>query len=511
MKKFCFVPEVLKNLGDDQRGELPPLPFGNPIGKVPAPRGGVLEKKTLLALFFYALSLNLAFAQALPTPVADALRQHKLTPDGLSVYVQNATNDQPLLAFNADIPRNPASTIKTLATFAGLDMLGLDFTWNTEVYVLGRQRGDVLEGDLLLKGYGDPFFTVDDLWKLSRAVRDRGLRQINGNLLIDDSYFAPIMSDPGAFDGKPYEPYNALPNALLINFQAIEFLFRPSRTQVMIAPTPAPTTLRLVNKLQLTRGQCKTRRIAMTVTPGEHSTEVIFRGRYPASCGESSLYRAVMPARQLAAGSYHELWLEQGGVLQGQYQAAISPNGVQPLYVQASRPLAELIRGMNKYSNNVMTRQLFLTLGAQRFGPPATLDKSRQAIIEWLLQNGLQFPELVLDNGAGLSRDTRISARHLGQLLLWAFRSDYAPEFLASLPLAGIDGTMRRRFRKEDLVGKARFKTGTLKNVRAIAGYLQHPTGRTYAVVMLHNAKNVQYGVGSRVQDALLRWLYAQP
>ena len=464
----------------------------------------------LHTFLLYLFAISFTSAQVLPATVEDALRRHNMPATGLSVYVQDISAAEASLSFNADVPRNPASTIKTLTTFAGLDMLGPDFTWHTEVYALGRQRGDILEGDLLIKGHGDPFFTIDDLWKLSRAVRDRGLRAINGDLLIDDSYFAPINNDPGAFDGKPYEPYNALPNALLLNFQAIEFLFRPTLTQVAIAATPAPTTLRLVNELQLTRGQCKTQRIAMTVVPGEQSTEVTFRGRYPASCGESNMYRAVMPARQLIAGAFQELWLEQGGQLQSQFPTAIAPSDAKPLYSQASRPLAELIRGMNKFSNNVMTRQLFLTLGAQRYGPPATLTKSRQAIMEWLLQNNLNFPELVLDNGAGLSRGTRISARHLGQLLLQAIRSDYGPEFLASLPLVGIDGTMRRRLRKEDIVGKARFKTGTLNDVRAIAGYLQSQSGRSYAVVMLHNQANVQYRAGSQIQDALLRWLFAQ-
>ena len=330
-------------------------------------------------------------------------------------------------------------------------------------------------------------------------------------LVIDNSWFAREELDPGAFDGQEYRVYNVLPDALLVNFQSIEFLFRPDGKQVAVSANPAPTTLRIVNNLKLSRGKCRSQRIAMTVdTPVNGLSTVTFKGNYPVSCGESSMYRAVVPARPMAAGTFLNLWQNQGGTLSGAIRATAVPADARPLYTQPSRPLAELIRGMNKYSNNVMTRQLFLTLGAERFGPPATLAKSRNTITEWLAEQGLQMPELVLDNGAGLSRQTRISARNLGRLLIFASHSEYGPEFLASLPLAGIDGTMRRRFRKEDLLGQARFKTGTLNGVRAIAGYLRSRSDRTFAVVMLHNQTGVQNGTGSRVQDALLRWLYEQ-
>jgi len=466
----------------------------------------VFFKQTLLTLALLCADAPLTQAQELPAVVIDVLRQQRLQASGLSLYVQAIDAPTALLAFNADTPRNPASTIKTLTTLAGLSLLGPNYTWKTEAYALGQRRGDVLQGDLLLKGYGDPFFAVDDVWKFSRALRDRGLRQIQGQLLLDDTYFAPLNIDPAAFDKRPHQPYNALPNALLVNFQAIEFLFRPDNAKVAIAASPAPATLRIINELRLSKGKCSSQRIAMSAKPSLGTVK--FSGRYPARCGESSMYRVVLPARELAAGTFQTLWREQGGTLSDDFRIAPLPATAQLIYSQPSRPLAELVRGMNKYSNNVMTRQLFLTLGATRYGPPATLAKSRNAIIEWLAAEGLQMSELVLDNGAGLSRQTRISARHLAQLLLLGVHSDYGPEFLASLPLAGIDGTMRRRFRKEDLLGQARFKTGTLNNVRAIAGYLQSRSGRTYVVAVLHNDTGVQYGSGSRVQDALLRWLF---
>lgn len=464
-----------------------------------------------LVILLLALPVAGQSEQGLPAQLTQTLKKYKLSGTGLSIYVQDLASTQPIIAYNADIPRNPASAIKTLTTAAGLSLLGPNYTWSTKVYALGKQQGDVLNGDLLIQGQGDPFFSVDDAWRLVRSVRTRGIRQIKGRLLLDDSYFAPINSDPGTFDGKPYHPYNALPSALLLNFNAIELLFRPEQGRVSIISTPAPTTLRLRNQLKLTRGACRKQHISMTTSAADSHTELLVQGRYPANCGISTLYRAVMPARQMFAGTFIDLWQQQGGSIKADFHAAVLPaSAPQALYVHPSRPLAELLRGMNKYSNNVMTRQLFLTLGAERFGAPATLIKSRNTINQWLQDNGLYFPELQLDNGAGLSRTSRITARHLAQVLILAKKSDYSPELLASMPIVGIDGTMRRRLRQEPLVGKGRFKTGTLNDVRALAGYITDQQGRNYVVVALHNAKGVQNGSGSRIQDALLRWLYSQ-
>ena len=184
------------------------------------------------------------------------------------------------------------------------------------------------------------------------------------------------------------------------------------------------------------------------------------------------------------------------------------PHGKTPLVTVQSPTLAEVIRSVNKFSNNVMTRQLFLTLGTEKFGPPGTLDKGEQATLAALSSRGLNFPELTLGNGAGLSRDTRISAASLGRLLLTAHGSPFQPEFQASLSIAGLDGTTRKRFLRDPVAGDMHLKTGTLNGVTSIAGFVHSESGADYAVVMVVNGPKATWGGGLEAQNALLRWVH---
>lgn len=445
-----------------------------------------------------------------PPSVASVLRNRGLAVEGFSAFAQEIGASGAVLAINADTPRNPASAIKVLTTFAGLELLGPAYQWQTRVYLSGTLRDGVLAGDLILQGGADPFLVNEDFWRLLRGLRDRGVVAINGNLVIDDSFLQLPSLDPGAFDDAPDRAYNALPDALLLNFQTIRFVFFPRSDGIRIFAEPSPANLSIDNRLRVVGGNCggRHRRIGMTMSRSEGLTTVRFDGNYPLACGESDLYRVVMPNRDLVHGVFRDLWGELGGTLAGTLTAGRASGSA--FYTHFSSPLAELIRGMNKFSNNVMTRQLLLTIGAERLGIPGTVEKGRQAIATWLQEKGLVFPELVLDNGAGLSRRTRISARNLGRLLLAADASPYRAELIASLPIAAVDGTLRRRFRNEALASQMHIKTGTLNDVRAMAGFLRGRSGKRFVVVSLHNAPGVEEGIGTEVQNALLRWLFEQ-
>jgi len=460
-----------------------------------------------LVLLLLSLFLGTALAE-IPAPVAQVLRNRGLAAADFSAFAQEIGADQPLLSINADIPRNPASAIKVLTTYAGLELLGPAYQWQTRVYLGGPVQDGVLRGDLILQGGGDPFLVNEYFWRLLQGLRDRGIRHIGGNLLLDNEFFQLPALDPGAFDGQSRRAYNALPDALLLNFQTIRFVFFPESGNIRAFAEPNPANLVIDNGLRAVAGACqgRHRRIDMRVAEAQGITTVRFTGDYPLACGESDLYRAVMPNRELVHGVFRDLWEELGGTLEG--TLADGRAGGDPFYSLPSRPLAELIRSMNKFSNNVMTRQLLLTIGAERLGAPGTPAKGRQAVLDWLKANGLAFPELVLDNGAGLSRRTRISARNLGRLLLNADASPYRAELISSLPISAVDGTLRRRFRNEPLASQMHIKTGTLDNVRAMAGFLTTRSGRRLVVVSLHNAPGVDQGSGTEVQNALLRWLF---
>jgi D-alanyl-D-alanine carboxypeptidase/D-alanyl-D-alanine-endopeptidase (penicillin-binding protein 4) len=253
------------------------------------------------------------------------------------------------------------------------------------------------------------------------------------------------------------------------------------------------------------------RRLDMKVRHEKDRTRVMFSGTYDAGCGSNELFRVVSEPAPYILGLFRALWTELGGRLKGDVREGVVPSEASLLHTTWSPPLADIIRSINKYSNNVMTRQLLLTLGAERGSAPGTTDKGIQAVREWLKQKNLVFPELVLENGAGLSREETISARHLGQVLVAGWQSPYMPEFVSSLPLAAMDGTLRRRFNGAALEGQMHLKTGLLRDVRSVAGYVRDRAGRRMAVVCLHNHARADSAAGEAVQEALLQWVYERP
>jgi D-alanyl-D-alanine carboxypeptidase/D-alanyl-D-alanine-endopeptidase (penicillin-binding protein 4) len=461
-----------------------------------------------------ALPAQSAPSEALPPDVIQVLKRHGLSGQGLSVYVHEVGQPDPVLAVGADIPRNPASTMKLLTTLVALEELGPAYSWKTEAYASVPVRDGVLDGDLYIKGYGDPYLVIEHFWRFLRALRKGGLTEIRGDLVIDQGFFEPVPGQTTDFDHRPQRAYNVQPHALLVNFQAVNFRFlpQPRQQRVQIIADPQPAQLAIDNRVRLTNGPCHggARGVGMQVSDRAGFQKMVFSGRYSANCGDDDFYRVVAEPNNYIHGVFKTLWLEMGGRFTGGVREAVVPDGATLLHSAQSPPLSEIIRVVNKYSNNVMTRQLLLTLGAEKHDAPGTVEKGIAVIHEWLKQREMEFAELVLENGSGLSREERISARHLGAVLLTAWQSPYMPEFLASLPILSMDGTLKRR-NGGGLAGRAHLKTGSLNNVRAQAGVLLDEHGRRMVVVVLHNAASADTAVGEQVQNAVLAWVNQRP
>jgi len=464
-----------------------------------------LSLTLLLALLVQAAP---AFAQ-LPPSVSIALQNAGIAPGNTAIVVQPLDGAPPLIEHNAEVAMNPASVMKLLTTYAALDLLGPAHVWQTDALVEREPKAGLLAGNLYLRGSGDPKLSSDQLWFLLRQLRVRGIDRIAGDIVLDRSAFAPEEFDPAAFDNKPQRAYNVGPDALLLDFQALRFTVLPDVAQPRLL-LESPSKLALDNGLRISNGPCPADwrdRIQLTVkaTPGGPRLEA--RGSYAYRCGERSLNLAPLTSDAHADSLLRALWLELGGRLDGRVRGGRTPPGAIPLARHESAPLADLVRDINKYSNNVMARQVFLTLGFD--GTQASAQLARRRIAEWLAGRNLDAPGLVLDNGSGLSRRERISAGHLNRLLLDAWRSPLMPEFIASLPLAGVDGTMKKRLNGSPAAGRAHIKTGTLDGVRSAAGYALDSAGRRYAVTFLINDAQAQDG--GAAMDALLDWLAARP
>ena len=458
----------------------------------------------LILLAWLLLALE-AHAAALPAPVVKALREAGIPEHNVGIYIQEVGANRPLLTHHASAPMSPASTMKLVTTYAALELLGPAYTWNTQVQAASPPKNGVLDGDFYLKGSGDPALSIERFWLLLRDLRQSGLREIRGDLVLDDSRFAPNGGDPGAFDDAPNRPYNALPEALLVNFKTTRFrlMVEPGSQTVRILADPAPPHLQVVNRLLVDEGECGDWREGVNAAVARNDRETVtvtFSGAYPLACGEKQWHLALFDNTAYIHALFRLLWEESGGTLHGTARRGTAPAAALTLAAQESRQLADIVRDINKFSNNLMARQLLLTLGN---GSP---EAGAKAILNWLADKDQTYPELVIENGAGLSRIERISSEHLGQFLVTAYRSPLMPEFVSSLPIAAVDGTMKKRLTAQPVAGYAHIKTGSLKGVKAIAGYVLGRNGKSFAVVCLINHPNAS--AGQAAQDALLEWVY---
>ncbi|MEY2631734.1 MAG: hypothetical protein RIR00_388, partial [Pseudomonadota bacterium] len=406
-------------------------------------------------------------AEGLPPSVQQALNQARIPAGQVAVAIQPLDGRAPLLQHNVSQPLNPASVMKLVTTYAGLKLLGPAATWKTGAWSDGEVSSDGrLDAPLYLRGSGDPKLVLEHFTALLRQLRVRGLRELNGDLVLDRSAFALPGEDPGNFDARPMRPYNIGPDALLINFRAINLNLRPENGQVRVLNDTPAEGLRLDNRLNLTQEECgdwKDKLGLRLREEGRGAWRLELTGNFSSQCGEKVFNLAPLGADAQVESLFRALWGEQGGSFRGRVRSGVMPVGVRLLAQTESPTLVEVIRDINKYSNNVMARQLFLALDEQQ---PATLESARRRVKTWLLSRSSQFADVELDNGSGLSRRERISAQSLIRLLQLAWNDPLMPEFIASLPIVGVDGTMQKRLVDSAAGGQGHIKTGTLEGVK---------------------------------------------
>jgi D-alanyl-D-alanine carboxypeptidase/D-alanyl-D-alanine-endopeptidase (penicillin-binding protein 4) len=480
--------------------------------------------RAALAAALCALSLTAA-AQDIPPEVAAALARAKIPRDAVAVLVVDAQGQgAPRVSHRANVPMSPASVMKLVTTYAALDLLGPAYTWATPVYLDGTVRDGTLYGNLIIQGQGDPTLVLERLWLLLRRVQGLGIRTIAGDIVLDHSAFDVTQTDPAAFDGEPLKPYNAAPDALLINFKSIALTLvpMPGAAVARVQLDPPMAGVQVPSTVPLLGGDCGDYRGALKADFSDPN-RIRLAGGFPSSCGEKTWPVAYADPVGYAPRAVQGMWQDMGGTLTGRVRWGAVPTSnsapgsldLKPVLETRSPPLAEIIRDINKYSNNVMAQQVFLTLGRMTPGltpgisPDASplqsgsFDNARAVTLRWWKDRipGAEAP--VLDNGAGLSRSGRISAQALARLLQTAYASPHMPELMASLPITGVDGTLRRA--KARSVGSAHLKTGSLNEVVAMAGYVHGAGGRRWVLVAIVNHPNAK--AARPAFDALIDWV----
>ena len=467
---------------------------------------------------------------SLPASIRSSLDRNQIPLDVVSIAVSEIETAKPgkhvakpIIDWRGSEAMNPASTMKILTTLAALDILGPQYRWRTKVFTDGVIRQGTLKGNLYLQGSGDPKLIPEVLAKLMKDLQAMGIQKIDGNLIFDRSAYAPEVMEHNTIDGEALRSYNVPPDPLLYSFRTLSFQLAKSRRgdAVDISYTPALSQLNITNELQSIDRSCDNWKsnIRFALEPEapiktDQALTAKFSGNFPNGCKSATYNVVALDANTFLTQGFAAAWEQAGG---SWAKPPTGSDGSVPLAAKLllqfdGSNLADDVQDINKYSNNVMARQLLLTLALEKMGKPATTAHGDQVIQSWLEKNGLNFSGLVIENGSGLSRTEAISANQMNQLLLLARNLPASDIFYNSLPLAGSDGTMRnrlmsqlRKFLHLQKKPEARIKTGSLADVRTISGYVISKSGKIYAVSSFINHPNAWKGL--EAHDQLLSWL----
>ena len=445
----------------------------------------------------------------IPAAVETALQRAKIPREAVSLLVVNVDGKTaPSLAWRTQQPMNPASVMKLVTTYAALDQLGPAYVWRTPVYLGGPVVDGVLRGNLYIQGQGDPKLVLERLWLMLRRLQGMGVKVIAGDIVLDRSAFQLPAHDAAGFDNEPWRPYNASPDALLINYKAVAVNIAPDTGAGVARIQYDPPMFGMDNQQTLAlaapNSDCGDWRSKMQLDMA-NPQRIAFNGSYPASCGDKSWSIAPAQPERFAAKAIEGMWRELGGKLTGSAHDGSVPQGLQAAFQLESPALSEVVRDINKYRNNNMAQHVLLTLGMQRTGV-TNYESARQSLAQWWTARLGNIEQPAVDNGAGLSRNASITANGLGRMLQSAWVSPVMPEFVSSLPIVGVDGTLRRS--RSKFAGSAHLKTGTLRDSTALAGYVDGISGQRYVLVAMANHANA--AAARAAWDALVDWTAAQ-
>lgn len=480
------------------------------------------QAKTLSLCAILALGCVWAQAQsalpqsqsALPTNVINALKRAGISEKDVSIVVTEAApNGRSWLIHNEQTMMPPASVIKLVTTYAALDILGPSYTWPTAVFASGKVKNGILQGSLYIRGSGDPSMTADRLRDLLTQVKAAGITVIEGDLIIDRSVYAIPDVDPGQFDGEALRTYNVRPDALLVNYKSIELTFNPSMAavgdQIPVLSNPPLIGVQIYGSVPVgNQRNCGDWKSALQADFSD-PLHIRFHGSFPAVCGPKRWYVAYAEPQAYALRVAAGIWQQLGGEVKGKVTIGTVPAGAVLVAVGDSKPLAEVVRDVNKFSNNVMAQSVFLALSlpdtktlvaSQPVATPASYEASRKVLAAWWRQNLSRVTPPVMDNGSGLSRTESISAISLANMLQRAWAGPVMPEFIGSLPIAGVDGTMRRSRAQ----ASAHIKTGSISSVTTRAGYVLGQNGQRLVLVFMVN--NPKAAEAKEAFDALIDW-----
>jgi serine-type D-Ala-D-Ala carboxypeptidase/endopeptidase (penicillin-binding protein 4) len=459
---------------------------------------------------------------SLPAEIKTMLRESNLDEAAIGVLVMRVADGNIIVSHGANKSMQPASTMKVLTAIVGLDRLGPAYRSRTELTTTGIIDNGVLTGDITLRGLGNTDIEAQDFDHLLLTLRHKGIQTIRGNLVVDRHFYQPSRIDIGVtpFDESVEFRYNVIPDALMLNMNLAEYAIETNHERFLIRLSPQLENVSVISNMTLNDKPCgkweDSWKMPTTVKSDDGEIRVYLNGSFPKNCTQAVNINVIDRADYVER-LFRALWAKLGGSFTGAVLEAKMPETARLadtlakktlLAQHQARPLAEVTRNINKVSDNTITRMTLLNLGAlNSTGAGTTLQKGEAEIRAWLKQRNIDDAGLVIENGSGLSRLERISAAQLASVLQAAHRSKWAPEFMSSLPIVGVDGSMRSRLKGTPAAEVGRIKTGSLRDVVAVAGYMPDATGQLHVVAaMINDPKAISAG-GRAILDKLLEWV----
>jgi serine-type D-Ala-D-Ala carboxypeptidase/endopeptidase (penicillin-binding protein 4) len=482
-----------------------------------------------MKLFFHHVAIisvlhTLFFLLAMPLPVQAetsengvALFQSKITKilsnsclrkNNFGIKIYSLDRGESLFELRAKELFVPASNLKILTTAIALETLGPNYRFPTRLYTDGRLKNKVLEGNLYIKGFGDPKFVTEQMWLLVNEMKNLPLEKITGKIIGDDSYFdnqnrvKTWIKNPGA------QAYEAPLGALSFNFNTVQAYVAPglkagSRPQIVIEPDTE--YIRLDNQAKtLKRGQRN--RLIVNRLDRKEFDEIVVSGGIRLNQPRAQYFLNITDPTQYTLSTLKK-YIEYVGIkFHGTLEKGMVPDTAKELLTHESESLTLALQGLNKFSNNFIAEQIIKTIGAEKYDSPGTTRKGLKALEEYLLELGYAPDQYNILDGSGLSRQNRLSP----QLIIDVLRNvkndlGVYPEFVSALGVMGVDGNVKNRMRGVKSSHRARVKTGTLNFVSALSGYFQSQDEETFAFSILMNDLKCSNGRVKRIQDQIVR------
>ncbi len=439
----------------------------------------------------------------------EAIRRISATPclreGSVGLKVISLSYGETLVALNAEQQFIPASNVKLFTAAAALEKLHPDYTFLTQLLTEGKRKEETLEGNLYVKGFGDPLLVSEELWIMAEELWNTGIRIVEGDIVGDDSFFAGPERGTGWSDPTSPRAYNAKSGALSLNFNTIAVQISPGHrtgAPVQIALSPPTSYISLTNRAKTTAGRATAltvERIAL-----KNGDRIVVSGILGVEASPQTFYRNISHPALFTTTVLRE-FLERYGIrIRGKVREGETPPHASLVVTHRSKPLSQILLGLNKFSNNFIAEQILKTLGAEEKGPPGSFEKGLIVVEETLATLGLARGTYTLKDGSGLSRFNRITPSQMVSLLETMYhRFSGGAEYIASLAIMGVDGSVADRLQQTPAQRRMRVKTGSLSGVNALSGYVETVEGEILAFALFMNQFSCGFYDAQALQDQI--------